>query len=835
MNKIEPTLRIKILGLAILMFLLSVLIVVFSLLNSRALNNRDNKRQLIIYMLDARKNEKDFFIKRDVNYAIKVGLDVFAFDSTLQLYKNTPGIIEMKNAMNDYNQSFQTVVNKIKERGLNENQGAEGRFREVVHLVEKMTQKAGEKELLIWMLQSRRSEKDFFLRNKPEYVVKVHNAVDSFISRTSNVELKLLMDNYRSTFNNVVKITADVDSLKQVFNLSINKIEPLVNTMVLQEEKEAKSSQNYMLMTIFASLLLGIILSLILSKSITKPLTYLQYAADSITKGDYSVSFKISEKGEIGKLSTAFNSMVNSIKNGIEVAENKTNEALALINNTKDFMWSVDSQYRIITANKIFTQSVKREYGIDLETGTSAVDFLPDRTKKKFIELYDRALTGEQFMIENSDDFTITYVDVEVSFNPIVTEDNQIMGAAVFSRDISERKLSQEIIATSEKRLSSLINNTKEEAIVSIDKNYCLVVFNEACKNMLLRFTGKEIYEGMNVLEVMHPAVRSVFKKHFDRVFSGERFTEVLENQSVKDLLFVELNYNPIFDSENKITGIAIFARNITGKKLAEIELQKAKEKAEMANVAKSQFLANMSHEIRTPINGVIGLSEIIEMDYEHDELLKKYGGMIKQSGQRLLNTISAILDISKIESGKTQVKLSHFNLISVIEDNLSLLKPLGEKKNIFIKFEKDTTERFVYLDENITHQILNNIIGNAIKFTNNGGISVKLRLDVITNMIVISVSDTGIGMSKEFVKNKLFQKFEQESKGNGRKYEGTGLGLSITKTLVEILGGNIIVESEVGVGTTITISFTYDHNESNNIPQTKEVIHEQPAPIINC
>ncbi len=843
MKIIESTLRIKILGLAILMFLLSALIVVFAVLNSAALNNRDNKRQLIISMLEARKNEKDFFAKRDTLYAVKVEKAVAAFDSTLLLYKDTPGIHEMKIAMDDYAHSFETVVNKIKERGLNENQGVEGQFREVVHLVEKMTQDAGEKDLLIAMLQARRSEKDFFLRNKPEYVAKVHNAVDSFESKTNDAELKLLMYNYRSAFNNVVKITGDVDSVKKVFNGSISKIEPLVNAMVLQEEEEAKASQEYMLLTICASLLLGIILSLILSRSITKPLTHLQLAADSITKGNYNISFETDKQGEIGKLSTAFNSMVESIKKGIEevkrksdeaekaaiVAENKTNEALALINNTKDFIWSVDAHYRIITANKIFVQSVKREHGIDLETGMSALDFLPERVKKTFTGFYNRALMGEQFMVENCDDFTVTYVDVEVSFNPIVTEDNEIIGVAVFSRDISERKLSQEIIATSEKRLSSLINNTKDEAIVSIDKNYCLVVFNEACKNMLFRVTGKIIYEGMNMLELMHPRIKPVFKKHFDKVFVGERFTEVLENQRLKDLLFVELNYNPIYDSENKITGIAIFARNITENKLAEIELQKAKEKAETANVAKSQFLANMSHEIRTPINGVIGLSEIIETDYEHDELLKKYGGMIKQSGQRLLNTISAILDISKIESGKTQVKLSRFNIASVIEDNLNLLKPLAEKKNIFIKFEKNASGTIVYLDENITHQILNNIIGNAIKFTNQGEICVGLNLDPETNMVTISVSDTGIGMSMEFIKNKLFQKFEQESKGNGRKYEGSGLGLSITKTLVEVLGGNIVVKSEVGKGTTITIYFAHYQAEPEDTYFTKQpLLHEQ-------
>lgn len=844
MKIIAPTLRIKILGLAILMFLLSVLIVVFAVLNSKALNNRDNKRQLIIFMLEARKNEKDFFIKRDLQYALKVERAIAAFDSTLLLYKDAPGVKEMKFAMDNYAHSFEKVVTKIRERGLNENQGVEGQFREVVHLVEKMTQAAGEKDLLIALLQARRSEKDFFLRNKPEYVAKVSNAVDSFVSRTSSPELKLLMYNYRSAFNNVVKITGNVDSVKKVFNVSISKIEPLVDAMVVQEEKEAKASQNYMLITICASLLLGIILSLVLSRSITKPLIHLQNAADSITRGNYNVSFETDKQGEIGKLSRAFNSMVESIKKGIEevrhksaeaekaalASENKTNEALALINNTKDFIWSVDAQYRIITANKIFVQSVKREYAIDLETGLSAVDFLPERVRKTFTGFYDRALMGEQFTVENCDDFTVTYVDVEVSFNPIVTEDNQIIGVAVFSRDISERKLSQEIIATSEKRLSSLINNTKDEAIISIDKNYCLVVYNEACKNMLQRVTGKIIYEGMNMLELMHPRLRPVFKEHFDKVFAGERFTEVLENQRLKDMLFVELNYNPICDSENKITGIAIFARNITENKLAEIELQKAKEKAETANVAKSQFLANMSHEIRTPINGVIGLSEIIETDYEHDELLKKYAGMIKQSGQRLLNTISAILDISKIESGKTQVKLSRFNIVSVIEDNLSLLKPLAEKKNIVIQFEKKTSEKMVCLDENVTHQILNNIIGNAIKFTNEGGICVGLSKDAESGMVVISVADTGIGMSSQFIKNKLFQKFEQESKGNGRKYEGSGLGLSITKTLVEILGGSIIVNSEVGKGTTIIISFA--QNKKDELPYIqsppKQLLHEQ-------
>lgn len=229
-------------------------------------------------------------------------------------------------------------------------------------------------------------------------------------------------------------------------------------------------------------------------------------------------------------------------------------------------------------------------------------------------------------------------------------------------------------------------------------------------------------------------------------------------------------------------------------------EMRRAKEMAEEMNRLKSNFLANMSHEIRTPINGILGISQIIELEASN-ETIKKYVHLQQQSGKRLLETITSILNLSRIEAQKDQLTLKVVNINQLLHDGIKPLEGLAQAKglSVFVKTPNDALQCLA--DDSMLHQVMNNIIGNAIKFTEKGDITISAELDKSRkSLVIIAVEDSGIGISDDFLP-RIFNPFEQESSGQNRSHEGSGLGLSISKKYIELLGGELRVTSKKGKG----------------------------------
>jgi PAS domain S-box-containing protein len=288
------------------------------------------------------------------------------------------------------------------------------------------------------------------------------------------------------------------------------------------------------------------------------------------------------------------------------------------------------------------------------------------------------------------------------------------------------------------------------------------------------------------------------------------------ENENVKkngDRVWVAWTNKPVLNENQAIVEILSVGNDITRRKLAEDELKQtlaelavAKERSEVADRLKSAFLASMSHELRTPLNSIIGFTGIILQGMVgplNDEQAKQLG-IVRSSANHLLSLINDILDISRIEAGELQIYRSEFNLREVVEKAVSSIRPIADKKGLGVSSSIAGDIQTIVSDKVRVRQILLNLLGNAVKFTEAGQVNLKCERE--EEWVIFSITDTGIGIKESDI-HKLFTPFHQLDSGTMRRYEGSGLGLSICKRLVEILGGKIWVESAYGSGS--TFSFT--------------------------
>ena len=281
--------------------------------------------------------------------------------------------------------------------------------------------------------------------------------------------------------------------------------------------------------------------------------------------------------------------------------------------------------------------------------------------------------------------------------------------------------------------------------------------------------------------------------------------TEVLNRSKDGRLLWVETSILPIFDGAGVLQAWIAVEREITAAKEREAELARARAAAEQAGQSKSQFLANMSHEIRTPMNGVIGVAELLS-ETTLSKAQASYVDTILESGKALLGIINDILDLAKLQSGKATLEELPFSPRQCIESALRILGPAAAKKGLDLRIAPPAPEGLVIGDEGKLRQIMLNLVGNAVKFTECGAVMVTLRLpSAQSGFLEIDVADSGIGIAPDRI-DAIFESFSQADNGISRQFGGTGLGLTICSMLARQMGGEIAVRSQIGQGSVFTL-----------------------------
>jgi two-component system sensor histidine kinase/response regulator len=486
-----------------------------------------------------------------------------------------------------------------------------------------------------------------------------------------------------------------------------------------------------------------------------------------------------------------------------------------LAENVSDIIWTLDMNMRFTYVSP----SVRRQRGYSAEEAMalSVEETLTPSSYGLAMDIFSQELaledSGEDYDPTRTRTFEVeqlckdgSTVWGEVTASFLRDKEGKPVGVLGVTRDISERKKTQEALRNSEERFKQIAENA-QEWIWEVDGDG-LYTYASPIVERILGYKPEEMIGKKYFYDLFHPEDKEDLKKAAFQVFKDKQpfreFTNRNVHQSGKTVWLLTSGV-PILDREGNLLGYRGADIDISERRLNEDALLKAKADAESANMAKSNFLANMSHEIRTPMNGVLGFANML-LDTHLDKHQIDYVKTIKSSADALMSLLNDILDLSKIEAGELTFEKIEFDLELLAYDVCELIRPRIESKHIEILCRiVDNLPSYIEGDPLRFRQVLTNLMGNATKFTEIGEIELSLYVEEEKDdqlKLHATVRDTGIGISNEKL-NTIFDAFQQGDGSITRRFGGTGLGLTICKQIANQMDGDVWAESEVNKGST--------------------------------
>lgn len=491
----------------------------------------------------------------------------------------------------------------------------------------------------------------------------------------------------------------------------------------------------------------------------------------------------------------------------VEVRRAAEHRLQDFLDNANDLIQVTDPEGNLVYANRAWQRTLG--HGEDELVSLNIGDLIAERDRGRLMEAFKKVRAG------------IPQVGVVLEFthrngHPVICsvnatpslQDGELIAVRSIMRDVTEQTNAEVELAASRANLNALVENTGD-AIWSVGTDHRLITFNSAFSLEIEARSGFEPAVGDPPEDFLPQDEVVWYREAYNLALMGNRLSRVREETVNDQLHHYELFFNPIRD-ERGTAGVAVFSKDVTWRKQAEDELLSAKLEAEEANVAKSQFLANMSHELRTPLNSVIGFANILLKNKSGNLVEQELGFLerIQVNGRHLLTLINEILDLAKIESGKLELETHPVDLGALARDAMSLVDGQIRQKDGMVTVRAEVPEDLAEIegDSAKLKQVLVNLLGNALKFTEKGEIVIQIRTLVDNDdPAVIAVRDTGIGIPAERLEA-IFQAFQQAEAGTARTFGGTGLGLTISRELCRLMGYDLTVDSVVGEGTTFTI-----------------------------
>jgi PAS domain S-box-containing protein len=567
------------------------------------------------------------------------------------------------------------------------------------------------------------------------------------------------------------------------------------------------------LVTVIIASLIGLFLHLMFSVRAHR----LAYTVTQFTDGERDVRSNLKGCDEISIIGRSVDQMLSQIQSNEELFSAEKERMNTLFETVLDPIIVIDAIGNVTACNI----AARTTFGYQEQEllGSSLFNLMPD-----IFIMDDHGLMAvfSEFLKLKGSELSAIHKDgsrfpIEFSISEMNSNGHKELIAVI--HDITERKRAATVLKEYQQNLESLVANataginaivtTAVDAVITINHLGIVDIFNPAAQTMFLYRADEIIGQNIalllpNVSETAHNGFISRYLKTGEAKIIGQsREMSGLRKDGSVFPARISVGHRSL--GQDKHLFVASIA-DITAEKAAQQELLDAKERAEQATKTKTQFLANMSHEIRTPMNAVLGFSELLMQDEALGESSKSFVRTILDSGRSLLVIINDILDISKAEAGKIVLESVSIHLQNAMEITMRMLQLTALKRGLLLELSiNDDVPPVVIGDPTRLRQVLVNLIGNAIKFTEQG--TVKVTIERLGgDQLLFAVSDSGIGMTEKQVET-VFEAFIQADSSTKRRFGGTGLGTTISKQIVELMGGKIWVQSEEGLGSTFYFS----------------------------